>query len=273
MLNIITKLFETGLLNKKNKIRLYYSRCVRGKNFGDALGPYIVEKITTKKIQPTNKYSIREYYLSVGSILGGANKNAIIWGSGILYKNQIIKKPKKILAIRGPKTRERLLELGFECPEIYGDPALLLPKFYQPKSIKNFDLGVIPHYVDYEETLFKFKNINNVKIINLLDPIEKVVDDIFSCNKTISSSLHGIIVSHAYNIPSMWVEFSKKLAGDGVKFEDYFLSVNIKPYKPLDYSGEIPKIKDVVDFLDKNHNFQININLEKLMQVCPFKSN
>jgi hypothetical protein len=45
---------------------------------------------------------------------------------------------------------------------------------------------------------------------------------------TYSSSLHGVIVSHAFGVPSIWMASSKPLHGDGVKFDDYFASCNAK---------------------------------------------
>ena len=61
----------------------------------------------------------------------------------------------------------------------------------------------------------------------------KIIDEINSCQVIISSSLHGIITCHAYNIPCLWYKFSEKIVGDGIKFADYFSSVNIKPYNPF----------------------------------------
>lgn len=272
MFNILKKIKEFGLVSLKNSINLYWFKGVNNKNFGDIIGPFLVEKIARKKVQYVNKNCLTPYYLTVGSILYAVNKNAIIWGSGIISADQKVKKPKKVFSVRGPKTRERLLSLGIDCPEVYGDPALLLPKFYTPTTKKIYELGIIPHYVDYEEIKTKFENLNGVKIINLLDPMEKVIDDIYSCKRTMSSSLHGIITSHAYGSLSVWVEFSKKLAGDGVKFEDYFLSVGIKPYKPLDYYQKDIEVDKIIELIEREHGQKINIDLEKLMNACPFKS-
>lgn len=256
---------------KSYEINLYRWNGESNKNFGDILWPYLLEKISWKTPNRVNKYCFKEYLLTIWSIFSNSNRNAIVWWSWIISKREKIKKPKKIYSVRWPKTRERLLELWFDCPEVYWDPWLLISKYYIPKTKKKYELWIIPHYVDYKNICEK-KLPKNIKIINLFDPIEKVIDDIYSCKRTISSSLHWIIVSHSYNIPSMWVEFSKKLSWDWVKFEDYFLSVWISPYKWYDYSNDnIPNIENIVSFLDKYHNYTINIDLDKLLNVCPFR--
>ncbi len=202
-------------------------------NYGDLLSKYLIEKISGKKVkwvhpkkQAWYNYNKRNF-LGIGSILAHATKNSIVWGSGIIDQTHPIERA-DFRAVRGPKTRERLLELGFNCPDIYGDPALLLPEYYSPKVVKKYKVGIIPHYVDYNKVVGKYMGSLDVNIIDMLtDNIEKTTGEILKCERIISSSLHGIIVAHAYGIPAAFVEFSDKIFGDGVKFQDYFLSVGI----------------------------------------------
>ena len=95
-------------------------------------------------------------YGCIGSLIdmGLFNSHTIIWGAGTIAGTaKLHYKPLKVCAVRGKLTRKYLLEQGIDCPEIYGDPALLLPKIYQPKVEKQYKLGIIPHYVDQENPL------------------------------------------------------------------------------------------------------------------------
>ena len=58
-------------------------------------------------------------------------------------------------------------------------------------------------------------NDKDVKIIDVTEPIQNVINYILECEMTISSSLHGIIVSHAYNVKSMWIKLTDKIGGEG----------------------------------------------------------
>ncbi|GAA4942994.1 polysaccharide pyruvyl transferase family protein [Algibacter agarivorans] len=249
-------------------------------NYGDVLGRYLVEKISNKKVlfSHPKKFSILDFwqpiYVTAGSILAHINKKCVVWGSGVIQDNQIVK-PAKFLAVRGPETRRVLMSQGYDVPEIYGDPALLLSDYYNPKLDKKYQLGIIPHYVDYEFVKNSFSHIKDVVVIDLMtNDIEHTTNEILQCKYIMSSSLHGIIVSHAYQIPALWIKFSDKLFGDDIKFKDYFKSVSIEPYTPLS-----------IELLNDNENFEklferdkalpdknIINNLKKgLMDVCPFK--
>ncbi|UAB86161.1 polysaccharide pyruvyl transferase family protein [Zunongwangia sp. SCSIO 43204] len=234
-----------------NKIPLFYWSSIKfenkpKENYGDLLSKYLVEKISGKKVKwvhPKKQawYKLnKKNYLGIGSILAHASKDSIVWGSGIIdLKDDIANADFR--AVRGPKTRERLLELGFDCPEVYGDPALLLPEFYSPEVRKDYKVGIVPHYVDYREVKNKYGKDPEVNVIDLLtDNIEKTTKEILKCEKIISSSLHGIIVAHAYGIPAAFIEFSNKIFGDGVKFQDYFESIKIKqPFKAFEDHSEL----------------------------------
>jgi hypothetical protein len=231
------------LMDKISSINLYWfslNRADKKENFGDLLSLYIVKNLTDRKIKFVKHPSMRRYkylikhYLTIGSILEVANKNSIVWGSGIIRRHDFIEKA-KFLAVRGPITKKRLEELGYSVPNYLGDPSILLSNIYKSKpKFPKYEIGVIPHYVDYEEINNKFKNNKKLKIIDLITAnIETTIDEICSCKYIVSSSLHGLIVPHTYGIPALWVKFSNKLGGDNIKFYDYFESVN------LNYSKEI----------------------------------
>lgn len=199
-------------------------------NFGDIITPYLIEKISHKTPKYVNKdFSVYEKnLLAVGSIVRMATKNTVVWGSGAMNSGEKISPDADYRAVRGPLTRQLIIDQGGTCPEIYGDPALLLPLFYSPKTVKRYRYGVIPHYVDYAQVVEWYKDDPDIKVINLLtSDIESVIDEIYECENVLSSSLHGIIVAHAYGVNAAWVRFSNKLAGDGIKFQDYFASVGI----------------------------------------------
>ncbi len=249
-------------------------------NFGDIVGPYLIKKINNREVhfvQP-KKRKITELftkiYFTAGSILAHIDKNCIVWGSGVIEKNTRVAKA-TFLAVRGPKTREILIKQGCEVPEIYGDPALLLPKFYTPnKSLKKYAVGIIPHYVDYIKVFEWYKNNDTIKVINLLnDSVEEVVDEICSCETIISSSLHGIIVAHTYQIPAVWVKFSDKLFGDDLKFYDYFSSVNKYDISSNFIHQKLSK-EELVSLVLKNgiliSKTTITNLQDELMKTCPF---
>ncbi len=250
-------------------------------NYGDLLSKYLVEKISGKKIEWVHPKKQAWYkldktnYVTIGSIIHHASKDSIVWGSGIIDKQQPIEKG-DFRAVRGPQTRKFLLELGYECPEVYGDPALLLPKYYHPEVEKKFKLGIIPHYHDFKFVSENYMNDPEILVIDLMTmDVEEVTRQILSCEKTISSSLHGIIVSHTYEIPSIWVEFSDKIFGDGIKYIDYLESVGLSVYKPKFLTGmksseELDVLIESLPNLPKKTKI---IELQEgLIINCPFRS-
>ena len=249
-------------------------------NWGDDLNVFYAEDLFSKKIinYETSILSWlfhRTNYTMIGSMLHAANKHTIVWGTGMLAEDMYPKEaPKKILAVRGKLTREALIKQGFDCPEVFGDPALLLPYIYQPPKEKKYRVGIVPHMYDEDNPIIHEWLVKNPDccLISMKHYSHKfeIVDTIASCEFIISSSLHGIIISDAYHIPNVWVEFSDKVIGNGFKFRDYFSSVN--------KSIQEPKIiKDLAD-MDNTSNlkeqfYSIKIDLKKLIESCPFKIN
>lgn len=269
-----------------NKIRLFWWNEIKlqrkpKENYGDLLSKYLVEKISNKKVvwcKPAN-FHVQDFfspiYVTIGSILTHVNKKCIVWGSGIISKEFEIKKA-VFLAVRGPQTRKHLIDQGYQVPEIYGDPALLLPKYYNPKIAKAYKIGVIPHYRDFKKVSEFYKDQESVLLINLMtNNVEEITDLFLKCEKIVSSSLHGIIVAHAYRIPAVWQKFSDDVFGDDIKYQDYFESVNIKPYVPLVIDKKM-NINDLNLLFDNKEVLPKEEIIDelclKLMAVCPFKS-
>jgi pyruvyltransferase len=226
-------------------------------NYGDLISKYLFEKIAERKVKWIHPRRLqwfqihKKHFLGAGSIIHHGIKSSIVWGSGIISRDKLIPKA-TFKAVRGPISREMILKAGIDCPEIYGDPGLLMPRFFNPNIEKTKKLGIIPHHTEFFKVSEFFKGENEILVINLetLD-VEKTTKDILRCEATISSSLHGLIISHAYRIPCRWVEFSKDLYGDGVKFHDYLESINLRIYKPEFISIEIGKL-DLIEL--SNHN-------------------
>lgn len=167
--------------------------------------------------------------------------------------------------MRGPLSRQVLIKNNVDCPKIYGDPAILIANYFNPNVNKKYKLGVIPHIVD-------FSSVNTSKEIlkiNLKDDYRTVIRQILSCEHIISSSLHGLIVADAYNIPTAWVEFSDKVIGNGFKFRDYYMSINVK--NPTRINLRKNKSIDNLDIIEKTDFYNNRFLSDRLLDVCPFK--
>ncbi len=254
-----------------------YTSGPRNQNLGDDLNYYLLKELTGKEI--VNQYNLYQKfhvnYCCVGSILDSSlvNENSVVWGAGALLGECPIKmKPRKVCAVRGPLTRHYLQSQNIECPSVFGDPALLLPIVYQPVGKKKYKVGVIPHYSDLRTDklrLFLSQCGEGVQVIKLrgYGDWKKVIDEINECDFIVSSSLHGIIISDAYNIPNVWVEFSDHVLGNGFKFRDYFLSVGRRVSEPV----AINESSNLDDLLAIGEQWSpIQFDNSSLIHSCPF---
>lgn len=213
------------------------------RNFGDWIGPYLYECATGRQplwYRPKGRVA-SPVILGAGSILRHVKtpECAVIWGSGVISLEDQFERPLKVLAVRGPRTAKVLEKLGYQTTEVFGDPAILLPNFYTPTSTaKRFRVGFIPHFSDYGRVNAELSKLDGIKVIDVSMGVEDVVNAIVQCEVTLSSSLHGIIVSHAYGIKCGWVEPGHSLEGDGTKFHDYYDAIfpknAVKPFKVED---------------------------------------
>lgn len=250
-----------------DSVHLHYHQ---SDNFGDALAPWLIRKLSPRPPFYVTSDCPVPHYVICGSILSGANENAVIWGAGLSKFNEPVSKYKEILRVRGKLTRDMIMSHGYSCPEVYGDPGILLSRLYQPQISKKYKLGIMAHWVDYDKCLRDFKPYVNleVNVIDLMLPTEQVIDEMLKCENIISSSLHGLIAAHSYGLPSAWVEFSDKVIGNGFKFFDYFSSINMPYHQPLNLREK----KSLIEILPNIQNFDVDPRyIDAFLNSCPFK--
>lgn len=266
-------------------------------NFGDAVTHYIVKKLCKKNpiwVQPSNE---AEKYILTGSILNIETPNAIVWGAGIAWSDDIIPNH-DIRAVRGNLTLKRLKEyrefqssvydeegnrlewMTFDTSSIQvGDPVLALPHIYDPQVEKKYKVGIVPHYID---AYYFYQNLNCLKqeledngilIIDINEPVEDFVKCVKSCETIISSSLHGIICADAYGVPSVHARFTNKIGGDGFKYADWFSNFVNREHKIYDLENKSIEISDI----NKIHNEIEKLNwinsstirVDEFLESCP----
>lgn len=199
-------------------------------NFGDELSRTIVALIlatTGRTLQ--DQTSRPRQLLAIGSIMHYARPGATVWGTGIngdrpLWRAGLLNLD--VRAVRGPLTRQLLIESGIDAPAIYGDPALLLPGLLGGR----FD-GVTKKGTVYIPHLSQTTPSDLPTGLSVVDPRagwNKVVRAICEAEFVLSSSLHGLIVADAFGIPSRHVAVPNM---SPFKFEDYYLGTGRSAFR------------------------------------------
>ena len=205
-------------------------------NFGDILTPYILRHLGAQAVfvgrGTPNKF------LAVGTLMERVKAGDTVWGSGAIpqKRGRHFQAPPNVtfLAVRGPKTRE--LVVGAEVPEVYGDPGLLLPRFYTPKRTSEFSVGIIPHEV--EKDVQVPTDDPSVLVIDINAGVHEVINAVAKCDLVLSSSLHGVVVAEAYGIPAVWVRMTNRIHGGNYKYNDYLISTGREPRGPMMWTGD-----------------------------------
>lgn len=225
-----------------------------GKNFGDELSHAVVEKILEKRVSRAHSYERK--LLAIGSILQFAKRGDVVWGTGMngkdLKKKEYSFHNLDIRALRGPLTRTFLRKKGIVAPRVYGDPALLIPRLFpelKKTSSPKYSYIVIPHISEID--LF----VDEKNVVLPTSPWKEIVKKIAMSKFVISSSLHGIIVAEAYNIPARFLRVTQN--EPDFKYKDYYRGTGRKKFTPaysiqeaLEMGGEPPALCDTDALLE-----------------------
>ena len=208
-------------------------------NLGDYLGLVVTNWMLERKGLLLDDYvEKKKHLLTVGSGAVKSYQNMTVWGSGVerelpqlfrrFFERSWFRKL-DIRAVRGPLSRDYLLKLGHKCPEIYGDPAILMPLIYPGKPVcervKSYDVSIIPQLVTEKVIREKYSDTHIISMNT--DDYKNVIDQIIQSKLIISSSLHGIILADAYGVPSVWYRGLRKDVD--FKYLDYYASTGRTP--------------------------------------------
>lgn len=278
--NLFKELFQHPFVINASVSIGYDGKLIKS-NWGDDINLLFFKEVVDAPIimyseSVINRLFRRKNFVPIGSIIGMCtNEQSVIWGSGILKENtKPIKKPLAILAVRGPRTRRKLQEWGIECPEIYGDPAMLISRYYKPNCKKKYKIGLIPHHEKTKaervrEIFEKEKDVHIIDIRNY-ESWTSFIDEIVSCEMIASYSLHGLIMAEAYGIPSVWIRFSSHIESDTFKYYDFYESIGKFHEQPLLIDNNTTTAAIIAKAQEWTPGY---IDLEPLLEACPFPLN
>lgn len=249
-------------------------------NFGDVIGPWIVAKVTGKDVvNGLGRKLSTPPLMTVGSIMNLLDQDhSVVWGTGLmnpLNEASVAQLQSvqgvSVRSVRGKLTRNELVsKLGWDVPEVYGDPALLLPRFI-PKPDKVQDTNpivIVPHYMHME--YFQDLKSSSSKVLDVKDGMERIVRSIASARVCISTSLHGIIIAQAYGIPWVWLRVSDhRLGGGTFKFQDFFTTLDASAVSSADVAAMGIATLDVEAMAKTASLPELQISLQDLMESFP----
>ena len=207
-------------------------------NFGDHLSTVVYKYMLSERgLTESSVIDDRhtKHLMAIGSILGGSGDfDATVWGSGIRnfssVKGLCIKRLYQKLdvrAVRGPFTRDALVQCGYKCPDVYGDPAIIMPRIYNPQIKNRKGTVLILHYLT---DISAFDDLSNVTLLDIrTNDYKTFIDTIVSADRVISSSLHGIILAETYGVPAVFL--SKGIESEVLKFYDWYYSTDRRDVK------------------------------------------
>ena len=224
-------------------VELTYWKPVQGVNFGDELSRTITQLMLARRgVTIQDEVPVSKQLLAIGSVLHHAREGAIIWGSGVngsTYAWQYRQREIDVRAVRGPRTRDFLSKLGITVPEIYGDPAILLPELTNGRfSATGRDaIAFVPNLHDME--MVGSAGTGDIRIIDPKRSWNVVVKDILECRFVLASSLHGLVVADAFGIPARYVRLSER---EGLfKYADYYEGTG----RPLEYATSLDQAREM----------------------------
>lgn len=250
----------------------YWLRGAAMVNFGD----YLTELLYARLFDGPPKYPQARIHL-LGSVIAQDwfNQAAeqgymqiVFWGCGLRRPRRLSPAALQralLLGVRGPLSRD-WLDLPPMTP--LGDPALILPRVYTPRTDAAAAGRTIcmPHFLDDtdEKTLLARTGSDLVLRPNIhanLADCERLIDSLSSARFVLAGALHGAIVAHAFGVPFAF--FKARKIDVPFKWKDFAASIGFD-------CAFVDSIADGEAYYGANRGRASQCSVDGLLEVAPF---
>lgn len=187
------------------------------RNFGDLLGPVIVQELVAQ-LGLAPRPADRRRLLAVGSVLHFGRPGDVVWGAGRNVKAGPAPVGLDVRAVRGPRTAT-----DYPGASVGGDPALLLGGLRPHLLVdpaRRSGIAVVPNLNELAQLS------DHRAVLSPRAPLARVLRGIARSTLVVGSSLHAVIVAEALGVPAraVWAAAEPPL-----KYEDYYLATGRDP--------------------------------------------
>lgn len=222
-----------------------------GANFGDALNPYIWEKLLPGILDNNEDTA----FVGFGTILNNTYlpkwtskaRQRVIFSSGVGYGNgkgvPSLNDSDKIYCLRGPLSAQKL---GMPKELAITDGAVLIRRLFKTNIPKAYKFSYMPHHLQASDF---WSSVCDRLDFGYIDPrwsIEKILLSLAETEVLLTEALHGAIVADALRIP--WIPIVTHSSILEFKWQDWCQSINLE-YEP----NVIHKIHCVSDVRTKDN--------------------
>ena len=207
-------------------MRVYW---FRGRpNFGDALAPVLLDRFAG--VRADWSHPALSDGVVIGSVAGRLPRRyyGVTLGIGKYGEDVPLDLSRaQVLGLRGPMT---LRDSQARGNPVLGDSGLLAAELLGTRPPVSHDLGVVAHMKD-GELAARYPDAHRIDVGR--DPLD-VIREIATCERIVSSSLHGLVTADAFGIPRCW-QLSERVRGAAFKFRDYAAALGM-PLEPDEWA-------------------------------------
>jgi pyruvyltransferase len=235
-------------------------------NFGDLLGPLLVERILGDVSMKASSTASSEapILVTIGSVLHFAPQGAVVWGTGVNFKLASKLPPHfetlDFRSVRGPYSARLITAKGGRVPAAFGDPALLLPRFMpELRSWSRTGAGgmlIAPNLNDFEAMSQTASSLGHA-VLDPRAPLHGVLRMIAESGFVVGSSLHAIAIADSLGIPARFVASA---AEGSFKYRDYLAGTG----RPLTRISA-----DVEDAIEVGGHAPPDVDLDAVLSAFP----